>query len=561
MRAPFIGALAPRILDWQRTPLLLLVFLFAVATSGAATTFYVRPDGGNTEQCTGTSNAPYPGSGTAQACAWDHPFRALPPDGTPRISGGDTLLIGQGNYMVGYGAPGGGEADGCDALGAYDCTMADLPSGPDASHRTRILGEGWDQGCGNPPELWGTERVEQVLGLSGSSHVEVSCLEITDHSSCVEFHGGSLACQRDTPPFGPWAVRGIYAEDSSDVVLSDLDIHGLASTGIHAGRLTDWTVEDVEIRANGWVGWDGDIEGDDSNSGTLSFRRWSVQWNGCGESWPDGAPIGCWAQTAGGYGDGVGTGATTGHWIIEESEFLNNTSDGLDLLYARPGSSIEIRRTVAWGNAGNQIKTAGPALVENSIIAGNCAFFEDAAFTLHVDVCRAAGNAMSITLFPGDDATIVSSTITGEGDCLVLADCADDEICDGTERVTLTNMIFVGHPEYLDSTDLTCLAWAENLASDPFSISYSIVDGVKDDACPPGTNLCGVDPEVLNDDADAFDAHLASTSPAIDAGASAGTPAIDYDGKPRDATPDIGAYEYGASSPSKHRRRPVRRPD
>lgn len=87
-------------------------------------------------------------------------------------------------------------------------------------------------------------------------------------------------------------------------------------------------------------------------------------------------PPACWAQSAGGYGDGVGTGATRGHWIIEESKFLNNTSDGLDLLYAKPGSSIEIRRTLARGNAGNQIKTAGPVLVENSVIVGSCGFHQ-----------------------------------------------------------------------------------------------------------------------------------------------------------------------------------------
>ena len=30
----------------------------------------------------------------------------------------------------------------------------------------------------------------------------------------------------------------------------------------------------------------------------------------------------------------------------------------------------------AEGNAGNQVKTAGPVLIENSILLGNCAFFD-----------------------------------------------------------------------------------------------------------------------------------------------------------------------------------------
>ena len=40
-------------------------------------------------ECTGLRNAPYPGSGTDQPCAWDHPFRALPPNSAARIAGGD----------------------------------------------------------------------------------------------------------------------------------------------------------------------------------------------------------------------------------------------------------------------------------------------------------------------------------------------------------------------------------------------------------------------------------------------------------------------------------------
>ncbi|HBY96633.1 MAG TPA: hypothetical protein DEP84_22260, partial [Chloroflexi bacterium] len=68
--------------------------------------YYVRPDGGSPTQCTGRVDAPYPGSGTGQPCSWDHPFRALPPDGTPRIAGGDTLVIAAGSYMMGYCAPG-----------------------------------------------------------------------------------------------------------------------------------------------------------------------------------------------------------------------------------------------------------------------------------------------------------------------------------------------------------------------------------------------------------------------------------------------------------------------
>jgi hypothetical protein len=510
----------------------------------------VRTDGGSSSQCTGLANAPYPGSGSGQPCAWDHPFRALPPDGTPRISGGDTLFIASGSYMMGYGAPG---ADACESDWAYDCHMPPVPSGPDAAHPTRILGAGWDSGCANPPELWGTQRPWFIVNLTDASNVEIACLEITDHSSCVDSHSGGLACQRDTYPFGEYADIGLYAEDSTGVHLKALDIHGLAVGGVHAGRLTDWTVEDVRIAGNGWVGWDGDIDGDDSNSGTLTFQRWTVEWNGCGETYPGGQPTGCWGQTAGGYGDGVGTGATGGHWIIEDSAFLHNTSDGLDLLYAREaGSSIEIRRTIAEGNAGDQIKTSGPTTVENVIVVSNCGFFDGKSFTHDVDNCRSGGSAIALTLRDGNTASVINSTITGQGDCLMITECQDGYTCGGSESVLLRNDIFQGNPEFQGGGDTTCFVW-HGLSHDPFATDYSIISDLKamPETCPSNSQ-CNVSPGVVNDSIDSFDARLLSSSPAIDAGDDAVCPSDDYAGNPRPVDGDgngsvicdIGAYEY-----------------
>ncbi len=511
----------------------------------AGTTWYVRTDGGSADQCTGLVDSPYPGSGTDQLCAWDHPFRALPPGGPSRIAGGDTLIIGTGSYMMGYGAPG---ADSCEASWAWDCYMSAIPSGPDPANRTRVLGAGWDTGSPIPPELWGTERAQFILNLTDAGNVEVGWLEVTDHSGCVEFHSGGLACDRDSPPFGDWAATGLYAEDSANVHLHDLNIHGLADQGVLAGRLSDWTIEDVRLAGNGWAGWNGDLDGGDSNSGTLLFQHWTVEWNGCGETWPGGQPAGCWAQTAGGYGDGVGTGATQGQWVIEDSAFLHNTSDGLDLLYAQAGASIEIRRTIAEGNAGNQIKTAGPAAIENSIIVGNCGYFDGQPFTFNVDNCRALGNALSVDLMAGDEVTVVNSTLTSEGDCLVVADARGNPV--GTESIRLRNNIFQGQTDFLQPTQDTCLVYEETFPGDPFDVDYSLIADVKDDSCPGPNDICGVPPGLASTAIDAFDAHLLSGSAAIDAGTTSDAPGDDFDGQPRDAVPDIGAYEWGAAVPT-----------
>lgn len=510
----------------------------SLTPGGGYNTYYVRTDGGTAEQCTGLVNAPYPGSGLNQPCAWDHPFRALSPMDAPRISGGDTLHIAAGSYMMGYGAPG---ADACDASGAFDCTMPPIPGGPDPAHPTRILGDSQ-----NPPELWGAERPWFILNLTDASNVEIGYLEITDHSGCIEYHSGGLACERDNPPYGSWASVGLHAEDAANVTLHHLDIHGLASIGVHAGRLTDWTVEDVRIAGNGSAGWDGDLWDDlgDSNAGTLTFRRWTVEWNGCGETWPGGQPTGCWGQSAGGYGDGVATGESGGHWIIEDSVIRYNTSDGLDFLYIRaPGSAVDIRRTLVMGNAGNQVKTfRAPFLLENSILIGNCGFFDGQPFTYNVDHCRALGTALDVGLTPGDQAQVINNTLTSEGDCLVSAECYGN--CDGSEQVLLRNNIFQGQVDFLQPFENSCLVYQETFPADPFDVDYSLIADVKNDLCPGAHDICDVPLGLVSTELDSFDAHLLPGSPAIDAGLADVAPVGDFDGRIRDPQPDIGAYEW-----------------
>ncbi|MFC5595530.1 right-handed parallel beta-helix repeat-containing protein [Lysobacter niastensis] len=529
----------------------------AAATPAFATTWHVRSDGGDGGQCNGRADAPYPGKGSDQACAWKHPFVALPPGKPPRIAGGDTLVIHDGAYMMGFGAP---DTDGCDGDARAECVMAAVPSGPSASQPTRILGSSASGQCkGKPPELWATERARSVLNLDGSSHVEIACLEITDHSSCIKGHnhaaadarGETARCRSDAAPFGEWGEYGIHARDSSNVLLRDLDIHGMAVNGVRAGRLRDWTLQRVKLRANGWGGWDGNVSqdkgGSSANAGRIVFSGGEIAWNGCGERYPGKQVFGCWGQKQGGYGDGLGTARSGGDWLFEDMLVHHNTSDGLDLLYMDGSGSVTIRRVRAEGNGGNQIKTAGPVTIENSIAVGSCAYFASfpTSNMIEADHCRAMGNTISLTLTGSSLATLRNNTLTGQGDCLLITQGGN-----GDAKVLVQNNVFLGGSEWRSKDpsrhDEVCGHYASD--SDATVVfERNLFWKLKGDFCPSG-NVCGRDPALTDESMAHFNATPRAGSPLIGAGKALPLPKDDFQRKPRGSPPDIGAIQAKGSA-------------
>lgn len=528
---------------WTRRALLCLLFILAVPAAASAAEYYVRADGGDTSQCTGLADSPYPGSGTNQDCAWSHPFMALPPQGTPRIEGGDTLHIGSGDYRMGYGAPG---AENCSQSWPWECVMPPIPSGPSPDQPTRILGQGHAEQCEQPPELWGTERAWMVVNLEGSSNVELACLDITDREACAvhHCHGGNCegevaACNRDSAPYGDWAGTGVSARDSNNVVLRDVDIHGLANRGVHAGRIADWLLERVEIRANGWAGWDGNVGDDSSNSGTITFKESVVGWNGCVERASSDEVFGCWGQMAGGWGDGIGTGTTGGHWVFEDSTIHHNTSDGIDLLYLDDEGQVSIRRTLVEGNAGNQVKTSRSAIIENSVVIGNCSYFVNHPNMLDGDHCRALGDTIFVGLSNSSQTDLINNTIVGQGNCVVSGGGGTS-----TSRLRMINNLIIGNPFFLDSSKRSCLYYSGSDEEIVWESNY--IDGVRNNDCP-GNSLCYGSPGVVDESLSSFDAEPLSDSALIDFADNRFSPAQDYHNLARDvgAGPDIGAIEWG----------------
>ena len=407
----------------RRAGLTALLIAAACASAGATQTYHVHPAGGDPSACSGRSSAPAENGN--RDCAWSHPFIALPPGGSARMASGDTLVIHPGTYRMGLGAPG---AKGCSADWPWDCYMPPVPSGSGPERPTRIIGAD----CSRPAQLVGVGRAARIINLDGSSDVEIRCLEITDAAVCAEHHchGGRCpeapqACPREGKGPFQWAAVGIDARDAARVLLADLHIHGLAVAGVRAGRIRDWRVERVRIRANGWSGWDGDIGDDSANAGRLEFTDVEISDNGCLEAAEGTTPTGCWAQQTGGYGDGLGTGATAGEWVFERVTVTGNTSDGIDLLYLRPPGSVTIRDSRFGGNAGNQIKVSGPAQISGSEIDGRCDRHENVGQMLAGDLCRAGGDALVFSLGSGDEVAVRDSRITGNGDCLVVTHGGD----------------------------------------------------------------------------------------------------------------------------------------
>lgn len=476
------------------------------------TAYYVRTDGGDAAQCTGKADAAYPGSGTGKACAWKSPAIALPPSGSARIAGGDTLYIASGTYTVG------------------GSSMQPVPSGPAADKRTRILGK-----TGGPaPKLVGIGGVARVLSLDHANNVEVGNLEITDQSDCVHGHWDA-AVKCDTSD--AWARTGLYAFASKNVWLHDVNLHGLASRAIQAGGLTDWTIERVKMNKNGRAGFEGTGDAGSSNSGSIVLRDVEIGWNGCGERVATGEPWACWAQAKGGYGDGLGTTETGGQWLVEDAYIHHNTSDGLDLRYmdGADGTKVTVRRLLSVANAGNQAKVRGNSVIENSVLVGDCTYFQGRDYMQSTDLCRAYGSSLLLVLTGNDVAVVRHNTIAGEGDVQI-------GYAEGgsSDTVKIQNNVIVGFP-YFASPSVFSLFHGGN-SSIVKSFSGNLGYNVRN--CPSG-QICNQNPKLTNMTLAAFDGRPLAGSPVIDAAPSLAGVTSDFLEKPRPvgAGPDIGAYE------------------
>ena len=211
-------------------------------------------------------------------------------------------------------------------------------------------------------------------------------------------------------------------------------------------------------------------------------------------------------------------------------------------------------RLFAWENAGNGIKTAGPATLTNSIVNGYCnnwAGFPIAgndSSGVSGTMCRADGTAvvMEFAKASNETVTLAYNTITGDGDTLFVGGGSDAGVTPGaSDVVNMDNNIWLGQTSVIprDGGAPTALDWYSD-GSYAGTVNYiqNIMWNLRSNFCASG-NVCK-DPQLQNETLSAFDADLLTSSPAIgNANTSVYSVAWDFYGYPRSTTGplDIGA--------------------
>lgn len=433
--------------------IILLIFLLFISVPAFASTWYIRDGGGTPSQCTGHTNAVYPGSGTGQACALNS-IMYITGIGcsnynqggggcatAPLISGSDTVYIDgdsdvnsgqQAQYRIGYLSTG-FNPPGC---AASNCGAGGLPNGTSGSPTSLIGCNGYTSGSCNPagttghfrPQIWGSGANGQVV-LADANYAVLNNIEVTDHSNCL-FGGPVNGCSESSPSAEDgWAKIGVYY-GGTGMVMENLWIHGLF-WATSSDNFTNYTSTNNVYSGNSF---NGDGPGGVYSSSTVTFTgpvTWNnptIIYNGCGEVYPMHSqnPYDtqnytglCYDQANSGQGDGLGSQAGTticsGNFTINGGDISFNTQDGLDFLHCNSSGNFYIYRTRFEGNEGQQVKiNMQNAYIENSQIIGDCYYhnsgnpidFNNGA----MNNCRAGGDAIAL-IMNGGNYYIENSTV------------------------------------------------------------------------------------------------------------------------------------------------------
>lgn len=481
----------------------------------ASTTWYIRPDGGGRYDanrvsagftgsdigCDGLGDAAYPGSGTNQHCAYND-YRFLWDDQTSAgigqwvIFGGDTLLL-RGCVVASYNPTtacrvGFNQGDSNNDVwcvggtGNGTCGNPIFPSGTPSRH-TRILGQNYANcSVGNQvdktklTEIYGGYGLGTPMYLGSAQYVDVQCLSITRHSQCITVgpSGSRVPSSCSTQiPIDDYDSEGIVTDQQThDVYLQDLWVHGHTDSGIRGPDGGVITAQRVDIAYNSQSGWNFDDgcacsaigQGRPSLNTTWNFYHSTIEWNGCNQEYPATDPIpviSCYAQSTAGYGDGVGTPADYGMTSdIEYSIFIYNTQDGLDLGHNDTESwclngqcFLTIINSYGFANMGGAIKWGAAFTTQNVVnnlmvsngwrmsqpITGLNPNVTNNTGLVGGDMCR-AGDGISFNFLSSSFVTFSDNTVVNYCPTSYDVQCNDSVNCDGTV-FNFQNNITIGY--------------------------------------------------------------------------------------------------------------------
>ncbi len=421
---------------------------------------------------------------------------ATPGYGSRQLAPGDTLIIMGGRYT----------------LHEYDTDIITPPSGTPSAWIT-IKGEE-----GNRPILVGRDNLITAINLSGVQYVRVENLEITHDDAAT----GEAA----------WFREGveILGAPSAHIVLQDLYIHHIDEFGMDIQDVEDLQILNCRIEYCGF-GALGGPAGEHGGWRNVTIRGCSLSWSGHYYQGGDGS--------ARPYDrpDGFGVEPSQGPILIEETVAEHNYGDGLD----SKAASTTIRRSIIANNSCDGVKLWGAgSRIENTLIYGRGDGSAEPTpwAAIVIDQVEQADASFEIVNVTVDDyvgrnylmyvqydspvpvqVRVRNTVFSGRGpECPIYIGAASTLVADHNLFYLPQNEVILTYGD----TTCTCAELA------------SLGEG----------NLCGDPLFVRPAWGEVGDYHLQAGSPAINAGTTDGVPAVDLENRPRDAQPDLGAYEY-----------------
>jgi len=474
--------------------------------------WFVRPDGGTRYsanvpdgQCDGKADAPYPGHGANQHCAFND-FRYMWDDGTNGstdkgsnwgwvIAGGDTVVIrgchpsshqknpSEPHCRIGWDDNSGNSTGNpwCwYAPGNYGsnfgCYNPPIPPGT-AAQPTRLLG-----GCaygtyrchpvssypytnGNLTQLFGGFGTQIVLNLSSTHDVDVDGLEITEHNGqCTQY--GSPAypkgCTSSIPKADDFSNNGIRTDEkTAQVKLQDVYVHGFTANGLYGPIGGPITMTRVFVGFNGFAGWNFNDPSNtpDAPGSSITASYVTMEGNGCTEQFPvpnvQFPALACYDDNSNGFGDAwSGQDTALASFTCDHCANLYNTKDGFIGPHAQI-HSLKITNSESIGNMGQQWKwgaAPGSTVVfENNLTIGDCGRMSEAmpgaapGFNRHLsDYCRAAGDIFSFYTAPDSKVLFANNTMTGDSATMFDLSCHPARAC-ASASMTFRNNIVLGY--------------------------------------------------------------------------------------------------------------------